>query len=69
MATVRTCDICGFIRGRGEVKRYGLSRQIQERKGSGHRHWSAGGLDICDQCWEVKAKPKMRPHRIRPDWC
>lgn len=74
MATQRSCDVCNFYRqnpdGSPAVHRYTLERQIRRPDGKlregransvGYTRVTRGGIDLCTQCWERIAKPKMRP--------
>lgn len=70
----RSCDVCHFYRqkldGTSAVNRYTLERQVKrpdgkvrEGRANSVRYTSQtrGGIDLCDECWERIAKPKMRP--------
>jgi hypothetical protein len=75
MAVQRSCDVCGFYRpdrldGTPGVTRYTLERQIRRPDGKlregrtksvGYTKQTRGGIDLCYECWERIAKPKMRP--------
>lgn len=65
MGVQKVCDICGFIRGRGQIRRYSLHYSFR----TDPKHWSSatrGAMDICESCWERVAKPKMRkPDNMR----
>lgn len=76
MSMQRACDICHMYRqrldGTAAVLRYGLSRQIpvpgKFRTGrlnslAVKRERSFGGIDLCDECFDRVARPKMRPAR------
>lgn len=62
MATQRACDKCGFFKT--GIRRYGLSAQVPvpRRRPDGSRAYTtlgAGGIDLCPDCWETIARPKM----------
>lgn len=75
MATQRSCDVCGFYRpdrvdGTPGVTRYTLERQVKRPDGKlrdgrvtsvRYTRQSRGGIDLCWECWDRIAKPKMRP--------
>lgn len=45
----------------GPATRYTLSTRHRDHDGS-VRSWGAGSIDLCDECWEHIAKPRMRPN-------
>ena len=67
MADWRTCDICGIPNSdKNPIIRFGLKRYKPFQMANGH--WSsrtnaAGSLDVCGECWEKYAKPRMVPQR------
>lgn len=67
MADWKTCDVCGIPDNpKNPVLRFGLKRYTPRKMENGH--WSsetkmAGGLDVCHECWEKYAKPRMMPQR------
>lgn len=78
MAIQRACDRCSFMKN-GRVRRYVLSRaknsdpgpasryslSTRERTPSGTiRSYGAGSIDLCDDCWDQIARPRMRPQRV-----
>lgn len=63
MAVSRSCDVCGFYKqaldGSSLVRRYSLLRSEADRRGRETNTRGAGGIDLCDECWEKVGKPKM----------
>lgn len=82
MATTRTCDVCSFARQTldpvtrqpvSDVRRYTLRREADQTREKGIRtgryQQSAGGIDLCGECWGRICKPRMNPkksNRARP---
>jgi hypothetical protein len=78
MTTAKTCDVCRFARQRmdpvtmqpvADVLRYTLRREDDQRREEGIRtkryQKSAGGIDLCGECWERICKPNMNPNKAR----
>lgn len=72
MGVLTTCDLC---KNGVNVRHYALRRYRRlapnESSGNASNQWqgkfeAAGSLDLCDACWERKAKIHMRPQR-RPE--
>ena len=67
MADWRTCDICGIPSSdKNPIIRFGLKRykpyKLENGRWSSHTD-AAGSLDVCGECWEKYAKPRMVPQR------
>jgi hypothetical protein len=75
MSTQKHCDKCGFSRqrvdGSSAVVRYTLRREVDQTRplADGRRaqryQQSAGGIDLCDDCWESICKPRTNPNKGR----
>lgn len=78
MATAKACDRCGFARQKlidgqpvSAVTRYTLRREVDQtrptERGVRSRRYqkSAGGIDLCDECWERICKPRTNPNKGR----
>ena len=61
MSILRTCDACKMPHL--DTKRYGVSRQRARVGEQGNTTYGAGGIDLCDKCWERICRPKTRPNR------
>lgn len=66
MGVQRYCDKCGRMESPGHpigVRRYTLRYEVvREQKNSvrmGRIQQSAGGIDLCDECWTNICKPRM----------
>jgi hypothetical protein len=72
----KVCDICHFARQTideatmepvSDVRRYTLRREIDQTQKMGNRtrryQQSAGGIDLCGECWERICKPNMNPRK------
>jgi hypothetical protein len=68
MSSWKTCDICGIPDSiKNRVKRFGL-RRMEIKKVDGKwtsRAHASGSLDICRECWEKYAQPRMQPQKGR----
>ncbi len=78
MSTQKACDHCGFVRQKvvdgapvSAVTRYTLRREVDQTVptpgGGRERRYqkSAGGIDLCDDCWERIARPRTNPNKGR----
>lgn len=73
MGEQKWCDVCRMFRqkvdGTPDVKRYTLRREVDQTRENGERprrfQMSAGGIDLCGECWEKIAKPRMNPNKSR----
>jgi hypothetical protein len=69
MADWKTCDICGIPDSqKNRVLRFGLRRMTMAKGPTGiwgSRANAAGSLDVCNECWEKFARPRMMPQKGR----
>ena len=71
MGNQKFCDHCGFYKQRSDgspaVLRYTLRRETDQTRANGQRtkryQVSAGGIDLCDDCWTELCKPRMNPRK------
>jgi len=82
MGVRKVCDVCQLARQRvdpltmepiPDVRRYTLRREVDQTRENGERtkryQKSAGGIDLCGNCWERIAKPNMNPKKAhRSGW-
>lgn len=74
MSTQRACDVCHMFRQRADgsvsVRRYTLRREDDQTRSNGLRlnrkQVSAGGIDLCHECWEKIAAPNLNPKKSHP---
>jgi hypothetical protein len=68
MGSWKTCDICGIPGSdKNAVLRFGLRRMVTKKVGGKwtSRSHASGSLDVCNECWEKYAKPRMQPQKGR----
>jgi hypothetical protein len=69
MSVQRICDVCHYIKqnvdGTTSVKRYSLRREEGKRFEKTRQQISAGGIDMCDECWEKIGLPRTNPNKRR----
>lgn len=55
--------------GEPDVVRYTLRREADQTRDNGTRHrryqQSAGGIDMCSECWGRICQPRMNPRKAR----
>jgi hypothetical protein len=65
----RICDVCKHIKqgvdGQTTIHRFTLRREVGTRFTGTRRQVGAGGIDICDECWEKICKPRTNPNKQR----
>lgn len=71
MAMLKACDVCGIPGPKGSpnpVVRFGLRRAAPaEKLASGKwrsRTHSVGSIDLCRECWEKIAKPRIMRQKV-----
>ncbi len=78
MGMAKTCDICQMARQRldretmqpvSDVVRYTLRREVDQTRDNGKRtrryQQSAGGIDLCGECWGRICQPRTNPKKAR----
>jgi len=64
----RICDVCKHIKQRSDgtssITRYTLRHEEGTRL-SGRKQLSAGGIDMCEECWTTICKPRMNANKRR----
>lgn len=76
MTVRKVCDICQMYKQRTDpdtlevvpdVRRYTLRREVDQKRDGGQRvgryQMSAGGIDLCGDCWARICKPNMNPKK------
>ncbi len=70
MGLQKYCDHCKRFESENPkivVTRYTLRNEVVREQKDGNRmgrvQQSAGGIDLCEECWTNIAKPRMNPHK------
>lgn len=64
----RICDVCKRMKqrpdGTSSITRYTL-RHEEGTRFTGRKQLSAGGIDMCEECWTTICKPRMNANKRR----